>query len=125
MKYLYWLVLVLFPTAALAQIVQQAAPVAPYTPPVWIEQVLTWISTLPKVGPIVMLILTVLAVVCTLMTALATFLLTVKASIQGIAKLSGAVALIDKVEAVYQKIAPYVMYLSMYNAPKKTDPPKS
>lgn len=115
--------LILLPVMALAQ--AAAVAVAPYQPPQWIQDVMNWLQALPKVGPIVALVIMVLGTVATVMTLLSTFLLGVKASIQGVAKLAGLVAVIDKVEAVYQKIAPYVQYLSMYNAKKvenKTPP---
>lgn len=115
--------LILLPVMALAQ--AAAVAVVPYQPPQWIQDVMNWLQALPKVGPIVALVIMVLGTVATVMTLLSTFLLGVKASIQGVAKLAGLVAVIDKVEAVYQKIAPYVQYLSMYNAKKvenKTPP---
>lgn len=126
MKRFLFALMFLFPVMVLAQAASPApGAVAVYVPPSWLTDILTWVQGLPKVGPIVLAVLTLLGMVCTLMTLLSTFLLSVKASIQGVAKLAGAVAVIDKVEAVYQKIAPYVQYLSMYNVQKKQDPPKA
>lgn len=122
MKRLLAFALMLFmPVMVFAQVAAAPGATAQYVPPVWLTAALTYVQGLPKVGPIVLMVLTAVAVVCTLMTALATFLLSVKASIQGIAKLAGAVTVIDTVEAWYQKIAPYVMYLSMYNVQKAPD----
>lgn len=115
-KFFMLLTILMVPCLALAQ---AATPPAAYAPPQWLTDVLTWVQGIPKVGPIVIMVLTGLSVVATLMTLLSTFLVSVKASIQGVAKLSGAVTVIDTVESIYQKIAPYVMFLSMYNVQKK------
>lgn len=103
------------PCLAFAQAAGAPAPVAI---PSWIVDVLTWLQAVPKIGPIVVAVVSVLGIVASVMTVLSTFLLGIKASIQGVASLAGLSSFIDKVEAIYQKIAPYFQYLSMYNAQK-------
>lgn len=135
MKKALFSILFLMPVLAMAQVATSPAPVASpaqvvattvatvvtnpqpaWAPPQMVIDILNWVQNVPGVGPWVVKILMILATIATLMTVLATFLMGIKSSIQGIAKLAGLVTVIDAVENFYQKVAPYVQYLSMYNA---------
>lgn len=121
-KLLVLLGIITLPIIALAQ----AAPavVAPYVPPQWAQDIVTWLMQLPKIGPIVGMVLLTLGVVASLMTVVAAALDGFIKATSGMAKLAGADAFAQKILNGYSKIEPYVKYLSMYNVQKKDDAPK-
>lgn len=132
-KILSFFAMVLFmPALAFAQ--AAAAPVQTatvYVPPQWLVDILTWVQALPKVGPVVIIVLTAISVLATVMTVVSGFLEGIIKATSGIAALAGLDKFAQSLLDFYKKIEPYVKYLSMFNVQKAAataspqDPPAS
>jgi hypothetical protein len=118
MKSLFFLIALFVPVFAFADAAQAPA----WLPPQWLQDVLTWAQGLPTVGPFLVKGLMILSVVATVMTVVASAFFAIMKSLSKVLDSTKLSALSDKVDAVYEKIAPYLQYLSIYNAklPDKT-----
>jgi hypothetical protein len=135
--------LLLFPVLVLAQAasptpaaaVSQAVNALPvWAPPQWVIDILTWVQTLPVVGPYVVKGLSWLTTLCMLATVLATFVMGLLKGLSGSANLVSAIPALaklspiaDKIDSLYEKVVPYLQYFSMYNSnlANKTPPTPS
>lgn len=88
-------------------------------PPAWLEGVINFVRALPYVGPVVVEILKWMGVISAVMTAISVCTITVLKIPQVIAKWAGASKLADQIQAISDKVLPYLKYLSMFNVQKK------
>jgi hypothetical protein len=95
-------------------------------PPVWMQDVLVSIKKLPMVGPIVVKVLNWLGVLCSVLTALAAFLMVVLKALSSVLSLAQLTDLSAKVQAFQDgKILYWLKYLSMFNAQKPDATPEA
>ena len=124
-KFLLVVMLLALPFLVLAQTAAPVVPVEPpaWMPPQWLVSVLEWVQKLPKVGPVVVQILMWLSVVAVVLTAIHTAMLAVLKGLTPVLNMVKLEGLAKKINDLYEKVAPYIKYLSMYNAqlPKKED----
>lgn len=97
-----------------------ANPIA--APPAWATELLSVISGLPIVGPILSKAMTYLGILGALMTALVAFLLAAASALKNVTAWAGLASLAAKVQAFQQsQIMYWLTTLSMFNA--KVPPP--
>lgn len=131
MKKIFWLMILLFPvmvlaqvagsptpspTPAVLQVVNGAVSVPAWAPPTWVIEVLTWIQSMPTVGPFVVKILAWIATIAMVATILCTAVMGILKTLSagfGLAKLGAVAAQID---GFYEKVVPYLKFFSIYNA---------
>lgn len=113
------------PAQVVAQVVVQAAPPA-WAPPDWVISILNWVQTLPKVGPWIVKIFSILATLSVGMTIVATFVMGLLKALSKATDLltvfpflSKLGAVSDQIDAVYEKLVPYLQFFSMYNSKLK------
>lgn len=87
--------------------------------PSWVAPIVTWLQTVPTVGPILIEVLKWLGIVAAVLTALATLMQALAAAFVGVAKMAGFVEFANKAKAFLDKILAYVKYFSMFNVQKK------
>lgn len=112
---------VVAPVAAIPA--SQASPVVvkddSAAPPTWMQDVLVSIKKLPMIGPIVVKALNWVGVLCSILTALAAFLMVALKALSSVMNLAQATDLAAKVQGFQDgKIMYYLKYLSMFNAQK-------
>lgn len=112
MAFLFFLLLVSIPT--LAQGTEEI-----WQAPVWFEKFMAFLSTLPKVGPVLEKVLLILGVISSVLTIVSTAFVAVGKSLVGVLKLAKFEEIALKVEHYGKLAAPYLKYLSMYNVKKK------
>lgn len=111
-------ILVLFPVLAFA--VDPAVAADPASPiPAYLTMLADVVTSIPVVGPVVLRVFEYAAIVGSIFTALATFALAVSKSVVGIARLAKLVELAAKLQALHDKVWPWIAYLSMYNVQRK------
>jgi hypothetical protein len=92
-------------------------------PPIWMQDVLVSIKKLPMVGPLVVKVLNWLGVLCSILTALAAFVMVVLKALTGVLNVAQLTELSAKVQAFQDgKILYWLKYLSMFNAQKPDAP---
>ncbi len=94
-------------------------------PPDLIVTIIQFLQTIPKVGPVIVLILKAIAIIAPVMTALSVMVQGVLAVPQIAARFSGATALADKIKYFSAKIIYWLSYLSIRNAEPVKNPPAS
>ena len=87
--------------------------------PEWAGQVLMFIASIPKVGPVFEIVLLWVGSLAAFFTALTVFARAVLGIPMVVAKFAGAKELSDKIEAIYKKVSYYLDFLSIFNANKK------
>lgn len=96
---------------------QDGAPVN--EAPAWLLDFLTYIATIPKVGPILVEIAKWLGVLASVFTALSLALTVILKIPEITARWAGASEFADKIKAFHDKIQPWLKYLSIFNVQKK------
>jgi hypothetical protein len=86
--------------------------------PSWTNQVLAFLTSIPKVGPILEVAFVWIGSIAALFTALAVFARSVLAIPLVMAKFAGAQELAEKIEAISKKVNYYLDQLSIFNAKK-------
>jgi hypothetical protein len=84
--------------------------------PEWIEKGLAILASVPFIGPWVAKALAWLGTIASVLTALFTCFFAIVKSIIKVLNLLKLVEFASKIELFYQKVAPYLMFFSMYNA---------
>lgn len=92
---------------------------APVEVPAILKFFMDMLFAIPGIGPIALEILKYIGVIAAVATALATAFAAIANALRTFAQFAGFVALVDKIEALYAKIWPYLAWLSMYNVQKK------
>lgn len=87
--------------------------------PVWLLEFLTYISTIPKVGPVLVEVAKWLGVLASVFTALSLTLTVILKIPEITARWAGASEIADKIKALHDKIQPWLKYLSIFNVQKK------
>lgn len=105
---------------SLCAFAQDVLPVESVTQvPAWLSDVLVWMATIPKVGPIFVEVVKWLGVVASVFTALSICIQAILAIPMIMAKWAGAHEFAEKVKKLNDKIQPYLKYLSVFNVQKK------
>lgn len=81
-----------------------------------IASIFNFLSSIPKIGPIVVTVLNYMGIVAVALTVISSVLMAIKKILTMLAKPESDV--LNKIIAVLDKVIPYVAYLSMYNAKK-------
>jgi hypothetical protein len=115
MKKVVFLALALFPVIALAQ-VASPTPTPDWAPPGIVITVLDALSHMPVVGPYLVKALAVLATVGTVTTIVATGVMGVLRAVSAGLALAQLNAAADSVDAWYEKVVPYLKFVSLYNS---------
>lgn len=92
---------------------------APTEVPALLKFLMDMLFAVPGVGPIALEIIKYVAVIGGIMTALAAALKAIAASLKIIGQFAGLDAFVLKVEELYNKVWPYIAWLSLYNVQKK------
>ena len=87
--------------------------------PAWLLEFLTYIATIPKVGPILVEVAKWLGVLASVFTALSISITAILKIPEIVARWSGASDFADKLKAFHDKIQPWLKYLSIFNVQKK------
>lgn len=87
--------------------------------PAWLSDLLLWVSTIPKVGPIIVEVFKWLGVIASVFTALSLCIQAILAIPMIMAKWAGAHDFSEKVKKLNDTIQPYFKYLSIFNVQKK------
>lgn len=87
--------------------------------PSFVDQLLSFLVTIPKVGPILQTVLIYVGSVAALFTALTLFVKSVLAIPVVITRFAGAKELSDKIDSFSKKIEYYLDILSIFNAKQK------
>jgi predicted protein tyrosine phosphatase len=90
----------------------------PIEPPAWLESVLVFIQSVPKVGPVVVEIFKWIGVVASVFTALSVAVSVILKVPEIAARWAGAGALAEKIEKLNEKVQPWLKYLSIFNVKK-------
>lgn len=98
-------------------------PVQDPAVPSWLERGLDILVAIPFVGPWLAKILVWVGVIASVLTAVATAFFAVVKSLTKVLSLMKLVGFAQKIEVFYQKIAPFLMFFSIYNVklPKKEE----
>ncbi len=101
--------------------VAQEAVVVPQSavPPEWLTQLLVFAESLPYVGPAMIFIMKWAGFLSVLLTAVSVFVEGVKVAVVQSFKWAGFEEKAAKIEAMLNKVLPYLKYLSMLNVQKK------
>lgn len=115
-------VLALFGFAVLgfSALAQDASAVV--TPPPgldWLGNLVEWLSTIPKVGPILTMVLKYVGAAAAVFTALSLSASAILKVPELVARWSGANSLADKIEVIHAKVKPWLDYLSIFNAKRR------
>lgn len=94
-------------------------PVPETDVPFWLKSVMDFLVSIPYVGPVLVEILKWIGVVAAVTTGLSTLIMGVAKALKELGKALGFVTFAEKVDAAYQKVWPYIAWLSVYNVPKK------
>jgi hypothetical protein len=93
-------------------------------PPAWIQDVFVSIKKLPVIGPIAVKVLNWVAVLCSVLTALAAFLMIALRALSSVVSLTELTDLSAKIEKFqHGKFMYYLKYASMFNAKKPAPKP--
>lgn len=114
MKRILFLLIVLFPVLSFAQALD---PI--FIPPEWLQQILLNLDKIPVVGPHLVLVLKWLGVISAILTILTTAFLAIVKALSLVLNVAGLAVLASKVEALKEKVFPYLAWLSSYNVQKK------
>lgn len=87
--------------------------------PEWLSQILNWLVTIPKVGPIVVEIGKWLGVIASVFTVLSVALTAIVKIPEIGLRFFKFVELAEKLAKFHDKIQPYIKYLSIFNVKKK------
>lgn len=106
--------------------VKQASEAQPVTvkdenaaPPAWVQDVVVTIKKLPVIGPIAVKVLNWIAVLCSVLTALAAFMMVALKALSSVVSLTELTGLADKIQKFQNgKFMFYLKYASMFNAKK-------
>lgn len=112
-RYLPLLIIILMPFAALAE---TGDPAVDYP---WLAGLLAVLQSVPAVGKVLGVLVSVLMVVSSLMTVLGAALDGIAKALSGVLNMVGLQGAADKIIALHAKLAPWVKFLSMYNVQKK------
>lgn len=120
---LFYGVLVLAFMYAIGAFAQEVAPVLPSNPVVapppgleWLGALLQWVTTIPKVGPVVVNILKYVGAAAAIFTALSVAVTSVLKVPALVARWSGAAEVAAKIELFSDSLKPYLNYFSIFNA---------
>jgi hypothetical protein len=89
--------------------------------PAYLPQILSFLKSIPYVGPVVSKVLAVVSVVCTVATALYIFLLTLFSIPEVLARWAGAQKIADFIKKYGGVVLKWLKYLSIFNAQKKAE----
>jgi hypothetical protein len=92
---------------------------APVEPPVWLGDLLTFIASIPSVGPIVVEVFKWLGVVASVFTALSVAVSVIVKIPELAARFAGLPEIAEKLNKINEKVQPYLKYLSIFNVQKK------
>lgn len=98
---------------------QEVAGAIPAGPPAWFGEVMTFLVSIPKVGPIIEQVIIWVGVAATVFTSLSIFAQGILAIPQIVAKWAGAHEFAEKVKKISEKVLPYLQYFSVFNVQKK------
>lgn len=94
----------------------------PAAPPQWAQDLLVTAEGLPYVGPVIVKIITIVPLVCAILTAVVAFLISLLTMMIGIFNYAGFTSAVAFLTAFQNgKFMYYLKYFSMFNA-KKPDP---
>lgn len=116
MKSFVSLIFVVFCVVLSQQVLAQVAPVEGLD---WLTSVINFVSEMPYIGPVLVVIFKVASVASIALTALAAFLEVILTIPELVAKFSGATEFAAKVNKIKNKILPWIKYISMFNVQKK------
>lgn len=88
-------------------------------PPEWIGAILMWVKTIPSVGPVIVQIISWVAVLGTVFTVLSAAIQSILVIPEIAARVSGATEFADKIKKFSEKILPWFKYFSSFNVQKK------
>lgn len=114
--FVFALFAIMMPLLGMAQEVVAAVPAGP---PAWFGDVMAFIVSIPKVGPIAEQVIIWIGVGATVFTSLSVFVQVILGIPQIVAKWSGAHDFAEKVKKFSEKVLPYLQYFSVFNVQKK------
>lgn len=112
-RYLPLLIIILLPFAAFAE---TGDPAVDYP---WLTGLLAVLQSVPAVGKVLGVIVSVLMIVSSLMTVLGAALDGIAKALSGVLNMVGLQGAAEKIIALHAKLAPWVKFLSVYNVQKK------
>lgn len=84
----------------------------------FLNALLPMLIAIPKIGPVLIWIFKVVGILASVMTAVSIFVASMLKIPEIAARLGGAKELADKFAKVYDKVMPWLMYLSIFNVKK-------
>lgn len=118
MKNLKWLLLLAF-VVSIRVFADDIVP--PVEVPTWLDAVIRFITGVPVVGPFLLEALKWVGIVAAIFTAITTLFMSLAKAFEKLAFGVGFYEFANKIKAFYDKVYPWLAYLSVYNVPKKKD----